>query len=79
MDSDGPDSITLHCLLYFAHHNMPFNWSDTALRIAKAMKGTKVKIFCFAMFALFLKFGARTRPQHLWPFLILETRLKFLI
>ena len=31
------------------------------------------------MFALFPEFGARTRPQDLWPFLILETGLKFLI
>ena len=34
---------------------------------------------CFAMFALFLEFGARTRPHELWPFLISETGLKFLI
>ena len=31
------------------------------------------------MFALFLEFGARTRSQDLWPFLISETGLKFLI
>ena len=31
------------------------------------------------MFALFLKFRVRTRPQDLWPFFILETGLKFLI
>ena len=31
------------------------------------------------MFALFPKFGARTRTQDLWPFLISETGLKFLI
>ena len=31
------------------------------------------------MFALFLEFDSRTRPQDLWPFLISETRLKFLI
>ena len=30
------------------------------------------------MFALFLEFGARTRPQDLWPVLISETVLKFL-
>ena len=28
----------------------------------------KVKFLCFAMFGLFLEFGARTRPQDLWPF-----------
>ena len=31
------------------------------------------------MSALFLEFGARIRPQDLWPFLVSETRLKFLI
>ena len=31
------------------------------------------------MFDMFLVFGNRTRPQDLWPFLILETDLKFLI
>ena len=31
------------------------------------------------MFAFFPKFGARTRLQDLWPFLISETGLKFLI
>ena len=31
------------------------------------------------MSALFLEFGARNRPQDLWPFLVSETRLKFLI
>ena len=59
--------------------SIPFNCSDTALRVAEAMIGAKVKLLCFAMFALFLKFGARTRPRDLWPFLISETGLKFLI
>ena len=31
------------------------------------------------MFALFPEFGARTRSQDLWPFLISKTGLKFLI
>ena len=30
------------------------------------------------MFALFSEFGARTRFQDLWPFVISETGLKFL-
>ena len=30
------------------------------------------------MFALFLEFDSRTRPQDLWPFLISETRGPFL-
>ena len=32
-----------------------------------------------SMFALFPKFGAKTCPQDLWPFFILQTGLKFLI
>ena len=31
------------------------------------------------MFVLFLEFRAGSRPQDLWPFLISETGLKFLI
>ena len=31
------------------------------------------------MFALFLEFRARTRPQGLWPSFNSETRLQFLI
>ena len=31
------------------------------------------------MFVLFFEFRAGTRPQDLWPFLISETGLKFLI
>ena len=42
-------------------------------------KARKLKFLCFAIFALFPEFGARTRPQDLWPFLISETGLKFLI
>ena len=59
--------------------SIPFNCSDTAWRVAEATTGAKVKLLCFAMFALFLKFGARTRSRGLWPFLISETGLKFLI
>ena len=35
--------------------SIPFNYSDTALRVTEAMIGPKVKIIflCFAMFALF--------------------------
>ena len=31
------------------------------------------------MFSLFLEFGTRTRHHDLWPFLISETELKFVI
>ena len=31
------------------------------------------------MFALFLEFGTRTRLLDLWPFLVSETGLKFLL
>ena len=37
--------------------SISFNFSDTALTVAKAMIGAKVTIFFFAMFALFLKFA----------------------
>ena len=69
------------CIACYIFHIIiiPFNCSDTALRVAEAMIGAKVKFLCFAMFALFLKFGVRTRPRNLWPFLISETGLKFLI
>ena len=39
----------------------------------------KYKFLCFVIFALFLKFDARTRSQDLCPFLISETGLKFII
>ena len=42
----GPDGILLPCLLYFPHH-IPFNCSDTALRVAESMIGAKVIILVF--------------------------------
>ena len=45
---------------------------DPALRVAEAMIGAKVINIAFRQ-ALFLEFGARTRPQDLWPFLLSET------
>ena len=36
-----------------------------------------ILFLCFAMFALFLEFGAKTCSQELWLFLISETRLNF--
>ena len=62
--------------------SIPFNCSDTALGVAEAMMiGAKVKykFLCFVIFALFLKFDARTRSQDLCHFLISETGLKFII
>ena len=43
------------------------------------MIGAKVITLCFTMFALFLEFCTTTHPQDLQPYLISETRLKFLI
>ena len=73
--------MALSCFACCIFHiiSILFNCSDTALGVAEAMIGMKVKFFCFTMFALFLVFGARSRPQDLWPFLISETELKFLI
>ena len=80
MNSGGLDGIVLNCLLYFAIISIPFNCSDTVLRVAEAMIGAKVIIFVILhVSALFLEFGARTRHQDLWPFFISETGLKFLI
>ena len=53
--------------------------SYSAIRVAKAMIGWKVITLCFATFALFLEFCARTRPQDLWLFLNLNPGLKCLI
>ena len=58
--------------------SIAINCSDSALRVAKAMIGAKFIIFVFRMSA-FLSLCAGTRPQDLWPFLISETGLKFLI
>ena len=43
------------------------------------MIGPKGIFLFFAMFSLFPESGARTRSQDLWPFLISETGLNFLI
>ena len=45
--------------------SVPFNCSDTALRVTDAKIGLKVKMFVFRYVALFPKFGARTRTQDL--------------
>ena len=47
--------------------SISFENSYTAIRVAKAIIGTKVITLCFAMFALFLEFRAtaRLRPSHL--------------
>ena len=45
MNSGSPDGIVLHCLLYFPHISIPFNCSDTALRVSDGKIGPKVKIF----------------------------------
>ena len=59
MNSGGPDGIVLHCVLYFHIITIPFNCSDTGLRITDGKIGQKV------MFALFPEFGTRTRSQDL--------------
>ena len=47
MNSGRPDGIVLHYLLYFTHHSIPFNCSETALRVTEAMIGSKVDLFVF--------------------------------
>ena len=44
--------------------SISFNCSNTAIRVTKCMIGAKVITLCFAMFALFLEFGA---SQELVP------------
>ena len=56
--------------------NIPFDKSDTAIRVAKAIICAEVMTLCFAMFSLFLEFRATTRLRL---FLISETGLKFFI
>ena len=59
----GPDGIVLHCLLYFTHQSIPFNCSETALRVTEAMIGSKVDLFVFRHVCF--EFGSRTRPKDL--------------
>ena len=65
MNSGSPDGIVFFASCIFHIISIPFNCSDTAFRVTDAKIGPKVKILCFAMFALFPEFGARTRPQDL--------------
>ena len=74
MNYGDPDCIVLLYLLYFADHNHPIYFHF----ISKTMIGANAITF-LCIFALFLIFRARTRPQDLWLFLISETGLKFLI
>ena len=63
-----------HCIFHII--SIPFNRSDTAIRVAKATIGAKVITLCFALVALFHEFRAKTLLR---PFLISETGLKSLI
>ena len=60
--------MTSSCIACCIFHilRVPLICSDTASRVAEAMIGAKVRILCFTFFALFLEFGARTRPQDLF-------------
>ena len=59
--------------------SIPFNCSDTALRVTDAKIGPKVKIFVFRYVCFVSRIWRQNSSQDLWPFLISETRLKFLI
>ena len=61
------------CILHII--SIPFNCSDTALRVTDAKIGPKVKIFVFR----YVCFVSQIWCQDLWLFLISETGLKFLI
>ena len=43
----NPGGIVLHCLLYIHIISIPFNCSDTALRVAESIIAEKVIIFAF--------------------------------
>ena len=77
MNSGSLNSCIACCNFHII--SIPFNCSDTALRLTEAMISPKVKFFVFCHVCFVLKFGARTRPQDLWPFLISEIGLKFSI
>ena len=79
MNSSGPFTSSCIVCCIFRILSIPLICSDTASRVAEAMIGAKVRILCFAYFALFLEFGARTRPQDLSAFHISKSGLKFLI
>ena len=57
--------MALSCIACSIFHiiSIPFNCSDTAIRVAKAVIGTKVITLCLVKFALFLEFRARTRSR----------------
>ena len=59
--------------------SIPFNCSDTAVRVAEAMIGSKVIAFVFRHVCFASRICARTLFRDLWPFLISETGLKFLL
>ena len=59
VNSGGTDSIVLHCHII----SIPFNRSDTALRVTKAIViGPKVKIFVFGHVCFVSRIGATIRP-----------------
>ena len=43
-----PVQMASSCIAYFTHHSIPFNCSETALRVTEAMIGSKVDLFCVA-------------------------------
>ena len=59
--------------------SIPFNCSDTALRVVEAMIRAKVKIFVFRHVRFVCRFWRQNSSLDLWPFFIPETGLKFLI
>jgi len=67
MNSSNEFCIVLlyRCILLII--SIPFDNSDTAFRVAKAIIGAKVITLCFTMFVLFPEFRATTRlrPSHL--------------
>ena len=67
MSSSNEFCIVLLCRCIFFIISIPFDNSDTAFRVSKAVTGAKVITLCFTMFALFPEFRTTTRlrPSHL--------------
>ena len=63
MNSGSADGIVFFASCIFHIINIPFNCSDTAFRVTDAKIGPKVKILCFAMFALFLNLAPELVPR----------------
>ena len=59
--------------------SIPFNCSDRVLRVTEAMIGPKVNFFVFGGVCFVSRIWRHILSPDLWPFVISETGLKFLL